>query len=526
MGAYVSGPDLVQAVRGAGEKLGVDTLGVLSGTGLPSVLVKKLQDNDPDFTRAIKAFPVPEIAQQILSRYKPRTPKMIERRLYKLAPEPAILFGNNEEEKDWYKQLVMVASFTGVYLSLEGHSDKIGINLLEKIQDAHPEEIYGAMLAAAVREKEDARAESRPEKNRLVLIMGAGIPDQIPDLLDKLVKSEPASYRVALESSAGSRDKSTDEKINDQAGDPSEEERKEDKLPNFVDVPFDPGKYIPPEIRGGLKLMRPEFYPIVANSILAEHLMRKTGGRIDGFIGEKYTAGGHNAKARSKKFTGDGEPLYTEKDDPTEERNMKKILALGVPYYPAGGKADKLEDILAQGGAGIQAGSIFALSDESEYSGKYKLEVLKKIRDGNLEVKADPDISPSGYTFEVVQMEGTMSDLNLRNEQERKCWYGYLAERYRKEDGSIGSRCPAEPVEDYVEKGGDIENTLNKACLCSILLAAVGMSRYPEDIPVYTLGKEVDAIKELIEKTSVNGEVVVYKAEDAVRYIASKKFSG
>ena len=58
MGAAVSSWQLAKAVSLRGQ------LGVVSGTGIDSVLVRRLQDGDPGghLRRAMAAFPIPRVA--------------------------------------------------------------------------------------------------------------------------------------------------------------------------------------------------------------------------------------------------------------------------------------------------------------------------------------------------------------------------------------------------------------------------------------------------------------------------------
>jgi hypothetical protein len=60
---------------------------------------------------------------------------------------------------------------------------------------------------------------------------------------------------------------------------------------------------------------------------------------------------------------------------------------------------------------------------------------------------------------------------------ERRCDLGYLREPYMKPDGELGYRCAAEPVEDFVAKGGTVAETVGRKCLCNGLLAAVGLGQ-------------------------------------------------
>ncbi|MCZ7577689.1 MAG: hypothetical protein M5U18_11845 [Dehalococcoidia bacterium] len=68
MGVGVSDWRLARAVAMAGRRLGERVLGVVSGTGLPVMLVDRLQAGDPDVGRALRAFD-PEIAREILDEY-------------------------------------------------------------------------------------------------------------------------------------------------------------------------------------------------------------------------------------------------------------------------------------------------------------------------------------------------------------------------------------------------------------------------------------------------------------------------
>jgi nitronate monooxygenase len=68
-----------------------------------------------------------------------------------------------------------------VFLAKEGHDGPVGINLLTKIQLPNLASLYGAMLA-----KVD------------YVLMGAGIPREIPQALDTLSQHLKASMKVDL----------------------------------------------------------------------------------------------------------------------------------------------------------------------------------------------------------------------------------------------------------------------------------------------------------------------------------------
>src|SRR4051812_17887216 len=65
MGVAVSSWKLAHKVSRTGE------LGVVSGTGLDIVVARRLQDGDVDgdLRRALAAFPVPAVAEEILEHY-------------------------------------------------------------------------------------------------------------------------------------------------------------------------------------------------------------------------------------------------------------------------------------------------------------------------------------------------------------------------------------------------------------------------------------------------------------------------
>ena len=80
------------------------------------------------------------------------------------------------------KELTVVAAFSEVFLAKEGHDKPIGINLLEKIQLPNIFTIYGAMLA-----------------NVDYVFMGAGIPNEMPGIIDRLAKHLAVSLKISVQ---------------------------------------------------------------------------------------------------------------------------------------------------------------------------------------------------------------------------------------------------------------------------------------------------------------------------------------
>lgn len=86
--------------------------------------------------------------------------------------------------------------------------------------------------------------------------------------------------------------------------------------------------------------------------------------------------------------------------------------------------------------------------------------------------------------------------------RERRCDLGYLREPYLRDDGIVGYRCPSEPVDDYVAKGGDPTATRNRQCLCNGLVATIGLGQTRahgyEEPPLVTAGDDLSALERFL----------------------------
>jgi nitronate monooxygenase len=461
MGVAVSNWRLARAVSKAGQ------LGVVSGTFLDSVLVRRLQDGDPGgaVRRALEHFPIPGAAEAVLGRYfcpggKERT------KPYALAT----MHGINSSKS--LTLLTIVANFVEVFLAKEGHDGLVGINYLMKIDLPTLPSLYGSMLAGVD-----------------FVLMGAGIPKAIPGILDKLSDHQDVSLKIDIEGASADQQ---------------------------FEVRFSPSEFHTHQT-GPLK--RPSFLAIVSSSILAQNLAKKSSGRIDGFVVEHHTAGGHNAPPRGGiKTDENGEPIYGVKD----ECNPEDFRRIGLPFWLAGSCAtpEKVLAAVQSGAQGVQVGTAFAYCKESGITDDIKLKVLNRIRANQSDVFTDPLASASGYPFKIVQLEGSVSEDDVFEQRPRMCDLGYLRTAYKREDGSVGFRCPAEPVEDYVKKGGKPEDTVGKKCLCNGLLSTVGYAQTQKggfvEPPLVTAGKELSDITRFLAPGQT-----LYSAEDVLRVLLS-----
>ncbi len=457
MGVAVSGWRLAHAVSSLGQ------LGVVSGTALDQVFARRLQNGDPggDMWRGLEHFPFHEMAERVWSAYFiPGGKQAYES--YKRMPL------HSKESTRELQELLIVANFVEVILAKEGHQNPVGINYLEKIQLPLLPSIYGAMLAGVD-----------------YVLMGAGIPLKIPGVLDLLAHHEAVSYPMQVTGA--------------QEGD--------DTMLTFAPRDFMEFDLAP--------LVRPKFLAIIASNTLATTMMKKANGKVDGFVVEGPTAGGHNAPPRGKlQLTEAGEPVYGERD----RVDLAKLRELGVPFWLAGGygSPEKVHEALAEGAAGVQVGTAFAYCEESGLTEEYKQAILEAVATGNAHVVTDPLASPTGFPFKVVQLEGSLSEAEVYQDRPRICDLGYLREAYRTPEGAIDYRCAGQPVTIYESKGGKVENTVGRKCLCNALLANVGYPQVRAGNLVETgLITSGDDLTKLVEFLPLDGGLA-YTASDVV----------
>ena len=438
-------------------------LGVVSGTAIDNVFVRRLQDGDVGghLRRAMEAFPFTDAVEDALDRYfRPGGRDRDEP--YRGVPMYRQVIDKARE------RLTILSSFCEVWLAKEGHDGLVGMNLLTKVQMPNLPSLYGAMLAGVD-----------------YVLMGAGIPKDIPGALDRMAVGEPATLKLDVE--------------NARRGETHE-------------LVFDPADHPAPA-----DLERPRFLAIVASHTLAMMLARKASGHVDGFVIEGEVAGGHNAPPRGGGTLNErGEPVYGERD----VVDLEKIRELGRPFWLAGGQGspEGLEEARAEGAQGVQVGTLFAYSNESGFREDLKREIRREAHEGTLDVRTDPVASPTGFPFKVVRKENTLSELPVYEARDRVCDLGYLRTAYQRDDGRIGYRCPAEPVSTFIKKGGEAEETEGRKCLCNGLFAAIGQGQVRKDgrreLPLITSGDEIAAIRHL---SGPDGEG--YSATDVIDYL-------
>ena len=163
----------------------------------------------------------------------------------------------------------------------------------------------------------------------------------------------------------------------------------------------------------------------------------------------------------------------------------------------------KLREALEQGAAGVQVGTAFAFSRESGMRADLKTRLIEQAIAGAGEVFTDPLASPTGFPFKVAQLDGHLFGLPTSTRSgTRVCDLGYLREPYAAGEDKIGYRCSAEPVGNYLAKGGKIEDTVGRKCLCNALLANIGHAQTRKDGSVepalITVGDDLNTVAQFL----------------------------
>jgi NAD(P)H-dependent flavin oxidoreductase YrpB (nitropropane dioxygenase family) len=371
------------------------------------------------------------------------------------------------EQKRDAQEILIAANFVEVWLAKEGHNGLIGINFLHKIQMTTAASVFGAMLAGVD-----------------YIIMGAGIPRELPKLIRSIAKLEVGSVPV------------------DVIGGPA--------LTSINPLDF---------VSAGTQIKKPKFLAIISVDVLGTYLARDEETRPDGFIIEHNSAGGHNAPPRGKwEFDENGEPIYGPKDI----ADIEKMKKLELPFWLAGtyGNPERVKAALAQGAAGVQVGTLFAISNHSGFSSKTRGQLLNKLKSNNLEIKTDVKASPTSFPIKIAKLEGHTSTADGFAARPKLCDLGYLREPAISETGRTIYRCPSEPEDQYIKKGGAIEDIEGRKCLCNGLMANIGLPQVRKDgyeeAPIVTLGSDIEGAKVLL-KDHPDG----YGADEAVKWLLS-----
>jgi nitronate monooxygenase len=441
MGIAISGWPLARAVSSAGQ------LGVVSGTAIDNVFVRRLQDHgiDDELRTALGTFPAQDVVEDIVRKYGSarRTGSTPYRSL------PALTAASTGRSID----AIVLASFVEVALAKMGHGGVVGINLLTKVQLPTAAALCGAILAGVD-----------------YVLMGAGVPTNVPGILEQLTLGQRVDLPFNVTGASSNHPAAS--------------------------LHFDPTPYLPSHA-----LRRPRFVGIVSSHVLAAALAKRSNGPVDGFVVERPSAGGHNAPPRGAfGVDDDGNPQYGTRD----VVDYDEVARLGVPFWIGGGitSSQHVREARALGASGVQVGTLFAYCDESGMAPTLRRQVLDEVKRGSVSVKTSLRASSTGYPFKVASLNATISDSEVYQGRERRCDLGYLREAYLTPIGATGYRCAAEPVDAYLRKGGSLEATDQSTCLCNGLMATCGLGQFRADgrrePPIVTSGDSINDIRNLL----------------------------
>lgn len=152
-------------------------------------------------------------------------------------------------------------------------------------------------------------------------------------------------------------------------------------------------------------------------------------------------------------------------------------------------------------------------------------QVLDLARRTEVPVRTDPRASPTGFPFKIVELAGTLADDGLYADRQRLCDLSVLRTPFRRPDGRIGYRCPAEPITVYQGHGGRIENTVGRRCLCNGLMATAGFaqrrSEGSAEPAVLTAGSDFTSVRHLLSRLPAGQDT--YRAADVVAYLLNEE---
>jgi NAD(P)H-dependent flavin oxidoreductase YrpB (nitropropane dioxygenase family) len=470
-------------------------LGVVSGMALDVVYARRLQLGDPDgFIRqafAALASQHPQLAssiERLLGRFFIPGGK-VSRSSYRGTFTPRLQrvgHLSSEGRSCWElssdaQVSLLAANFAEVWLAKRDHDGMVGVNFLRKVESPLPWALYGALLAGVD-----------------YVLVGAGRPSELAKMIERLCRHETVELPLAVQGAGP------------QSGGHAVVIRPRELLGNV------PGPLKPPKLLA-----------IVSSHRLAQALAEDPDSRPYGFVVENPTAGGHNAPPGMKHFNERREPLllYGAED----VARVEVIATLGLPFWLAGsyGSPAKLREAMAMGATGVQVGTLAALSGQSGLAPGLRKQVLSLLSKNQLRVKADARLSPTGFPFKVAQVPGSLSDASVYSGRRRVCDVGLLQSAYATADGGLGFRCPAEPVESFLRKGGKLQSTIGRACLCNGLLASAGYAQRRADGYVepslVTLGDDLSGVYDLSREQPPGTDH--YSVAKALRYLVGRTCS-
>ncbi len=459
MGLFITNDLLPRAISLTGG------MGMTSIEGIDHILARLLQRGDPtgSILRTVDEFEdrfdAHELSDYVRSLYVPGgIPKG---QPYRQLP----MFGINPDKRIEGLNVfggywIVRAAKMGRYL--KGPEVKIAANKLEEVQTPVMAVTFGVMLAGGDE-----------------IEISAGLPFQMRENIKKLCALESVKYDLTVHHGT--------------------DERKED-FKRYM-VRFNPKNHIG---RLDHDLKEPRITGVASSNFAVKILTdsKRHPNAIDQLKVElPQKTGGHSTKPRDIAYNERGEYQYGPRDEIDLELVIRLTRDIGIPVTLAGGFStpEAVKGAIELGADSVTVATPFQYCMESGLPQNVKRAIINQASKGNLDVYNDPRISPTYYAFRVDRnIEGVPSigDTDVYEDwsaNHRSCTIGRLRERTT-HNGRLTWICKAEPVEDYIRKGGKTEDTVGAGCLCENLLSAIDLGQTHKDgyevPPLYSSGTE------------------------------------
>lgn len=477
MGVNISGWRLARAVVLALPGVSV---GVITVTMIADVARIRLINGDKDQQRALEKFATlfPEAADLIHATYWKRDHPLP---VYTLEPPELV------------RWMTIFGAFAEFWLASDGHDYPVGANALYKVGYPHLDELFGLMLAAALRSTTAAS----------FIVMGAGIPSQIPTMMKQLLTERRACFAHGIIGARLLQYMTLD--LDELTQGMSTETRARIHSPNL--------------------LRRLLFFPIISTHIAARKVAMELSAfdssleDVDGwYVEDAETAGGHNPPPRKDEY------------GPRDKMDYTELRKFGKPYCVAGNVLTGVNESFSTGATWIASGSGFAVTRESGMRPELKHNLLRMIEDETLRVAPTNRSPAEPMMFQVVDMPNTMSvdDEEVLKPGCNKCFLRVptlMQDKHAR--WYVAYMCTADPL--YKKRGGT-RATAGIACLCNGL-AITGDSNVHQPkkntkhiAPIVTFGLagalQVRAVMDYCGKGRRGQDPLT--AKDVVQYIASQ----
>ena len=164
---------------------------------------------------------------------------------------------------------------------------------------------------------------------------------------------------------------------------------------------------------------------------------------------------------------------------PRRNQDLERWRSLGVPFWFHGSPATRehFAEARRAGAEGLSLATPFTFCEESPLDEAIKARVLTLATQSPEQLKLGHIPDPSGQTVSVLQWEETAPAPDCLAGRSRLCDIGYFREVYRRPDGTVGYRCPGEPIAHFTAKGGSSAAARGQVCLCNSLLATLGLAQ-------------------------------------------------